>query len=79
MGEARPQEEKVKSTIVKPSNGRPSGGKQRRPNKSRSWAAGLRRLTKKQKQKIYRIVVSVFLLIFVISIVGTLVAVGFHK
>lgn len=65
------QEEKVKSTVVKPSNGRTTNGKQRSQPKK---GLGLRRLTKKQKEKIYRIFVWGFLAIFTISIVGGLIA-----
>lgn len=65
------EEETVKSTIVKPSN-----GKAKNKPKSPSGALSLRRLTKRQKEKIYRIATMVFLVIFAISIVGTLVAVS---
>lgn len=68
------QEEKVKSTIVKPSNGRTPSGKQRGASKSKAWSAGLRRLTKKQKEKIYRVFVWIFLGVFTVSIVGGLIA-----
>ena len=69
----------MKSTVVKPSNGRTSNAKQRSQSKNKSWSVGLRRLTKKQKQKIYRGVVWVFLVIFTISIVGGLIALTVHK
>jgi hypothetical protein len=72
------QEAEVKSTIVKPSNGRVNE-KQRSQSKHKSWSVGLRRLTKKQKQKIYRGIVWVFLVIFTVSIVGGLIALTVHK
>lgn len=75
MGQAdRAEEETVRSTIVKPSNGQTKG----KP-KSQSGRLNLRRLTKRQKEKIYRIFTIIFLVIFAISIVGTLVAVSVVK
>lgn len=75
MGEADAgaQEDEVKSTVVRPSNGQ-TNGKQQRSSKSRSWSMGLRRLTKKQKEKIYRVFVWIFLGVFTVSIVGGLIA-----
>jgi hypothetical protein len=67
----------VKSTIVKPSNGRTPQNKSRGPRKPSS--GGLRRLTKKQKEKIYRGFVWVFLAVFTISIVGGLIALTIRK
>jgi hypothetical protein len=64
----------VRSTIVKPSNGQTKS----KP-KSQSGGLNLRRLTKRQKEKIYRIFTMIFLVIFAISIVGTLVAVSVVK
>jgi len=64
----------VKSTIVKPSNGQAKS----KP-KNQSGGLNLRRLTKRQKDKIYRIFTMVFLVIFAISIVGTLIAVSVVK
>lgn len=61
----------MRSTTVKPTNGQAK-------NKSKGQSSGLnlRRLTKRQKEKIYRIFTIIFLLVFAISIVGTLVAVS---
>ena len=70
----RAEEETVKSTIVKPSNGQAKS----KP-KNQSGGLNLRRLTKRQKDKIYRIFTMVFLVIFAISIVGTLIAVSVVK
>ncbi len=64
----------MKSTVVKPSNGRASQGKQRASAKGKSPKIGLRRLTKRQREKIYRIFVWVFLVVFTVSIVGGLIA-----
>lgn len=69
------KEEKVKSTIVKPSNGQAKKNKLRSQGKNRSPGLSLRRLTKRQKQKIGRIFVWVFILVFAFTIVGSLVAV----
>lgn len=63
----------MKSTVVKPSNGR-SASPKARPPKNRPWSVGLRRLSKRQKEKIYRVVVTVFLIIFTVSIVGGIIA-----
>lgn len=63
----------MKSTVVKPSNGRTQNDKQRSASK-RAWSFGLRRLTKKQKEKIYRVAVWIFLGVFTVSIVGGLIA-----
>ena len=65
------EEETVRSTVVKPSN-----GKTKNKSKSQSTPLNLRRLTKRQREKIYRIGTMIFLVIFAISIVGTLVAVS---
>ena len=75
MGETRKpaQEEKMKSTIVKPSNGRSPSGK-RQTAKNKSWSMGLRRMTKRQKEGMYRVFVWAFLAIFTVSIVGGLIA-----
>jgi hypothetical protein len=70
------KEEKVKSTIVKPSNGQAKKNKLRSQGKNRSSLLSLRRLTKRQKQKIGRIFVWVFILVFAFTIVGSLVAVS---
>jgi hypothetical protein len=64
----------VKSTIVKPTNGRSANDKQRSTSKKSSWSLGLRRLTKKQREKIYRLFVWGFLAVFTLSIVGGLIA-----
>jgi hypothetical protein len=69
------QEEKVKSTVVKPSNGRTPSGKQRPISKGKSWSIGLRRMTKRQKDAMYRVFVWAFLVIFTVSIVGGLIAI----
>ena len=76
MGQAdrRAEEETVRSTIVKPSNGQAKS----KP-KNQSGGLSLRRLTKRQKEKIYRIFTMAFLVIFAISIVGTLIAVSVVK
>lgn len=63
----------MKSTVVKPSNGQTPSGKQRSASKSR-FGVGLRRLTKRQKERIYRVFVWVFLAIFTVSIVGGMIA-----
>jgi len=69
------KEEKVKSTIVKPSNGQAKKNKLKGQGKNRSSGLSLRRLTKRQKQKIGRIFVWVFILVFAFTIVGSLVAI----
>jgi hypothetical protein len=69
----------VKSTVVKPSNGRAMNGKQRSQSKNKPWGSGLRRLTKKQRDRLYRGFVWVFLVIFTVSIVGGLIALTIHK
>jgi hypothetical protein len=75
VGEAAgAQEDEVKSTVIKPSNGQTNGKPQRGGSKSKSWSIGLRRLTKKQKEKIYRVFVWIFLGVFTLSIVGGLIA-----
>jgi hypothetical protein len=61
----------VRSTVAKPSN-----GQAKNKSKGQSSRLNLRRLTKRQKEKIYRIATIVFLLVFAFSIVGTLVAVS---
>jgi hypothetical protein len=71
------EEEKVRSTIVKPSNGQAKKNRRRGEGKSRSSGLSLRRLTKRQKQKIGRILVAIFLVVFAVTIVGgALVAVS---
>jgi hypothetical protein len=75
VGEAAgTQEDEVKRTVVRPSNGQSNGKQQRSASKSKPWSVGLRRLTKKQKEKIYRVFVWVFLGVFTLSIVGGLIA-----
>jgi len=69
------EEEAVRSTVVKPSNGQTKN----KSKKNQPTALGLRRLTKRQREKIYRIGTMIFLVIFAISIVGTLVAVSVAK
>jgi hypothetical protein len=70
------KEEKVKSTVVKPSNGQAKKNKLRSQGKNRSPGLSLRRLTKRQKEKIYRIFAWVFIIVFTFTIVGSLVAVS---
>jgi hypothetical protein len=70
------KEEKVRSTVVKPSNGQAKKNKPRNPGKTRSPGLSLRRLTKRQKEKIYRIFAMVFIVVFTLTIVGSLVAVS---
>jgi hypothetical protein len=70
------EEEKVRSTVVKPSNGQANKNKPKGQAKSKSPGLGLRRLTKRQRIKIARIAMIVFLIIFTFSIVGGLVAVS---
>lgn len=64
----------MKSTVVKPSNGSSPSGKQRPTSKSKSWSLGLRRMTKRQKEGMYRVFVWAFLAIFTVSIVGGMIA-----
>lgn len=64
----------MRSTVAKPSN-----GQSKSKSKGQSSGLNLRRLTKRQKEKIYRIFTIIFLLVFAISIVGTLVAVSVVK
>ncbi len=75
MGQAHRigKEEKVKSTVVKPTNGQASKRKLKTQNRSRSSGFSLRRLTKRQREKLARIFVTAFIVIFLISIVGGLV------
>ena len=68
------EKEEVKSTILKPSNGRPIKSRPKGQGKSRSMGFGLRRLSKRQKEKIYRILTLIFLIVFAFTIVGTLIA-----
>ena len=77
MGETHgvAKEEKVKSTVVKPSNGQAKKNRLRSQGKNRSAGLSLRRLTKRQKEKIYRIFAWVFILVFTFTIVGSLVAI----
>ena len=75
MGQAHgAEEEAVRSTVVKPSNGQAKS--KSKGAKSQSSSLSLRRLTKRQKERIYQIGTMIFLLIFAFSIVGTLVAVS---
>ena len=69
------KEEKVKSTIVKPSNGQAKKNRLKSQGKSGSPGLSLRRLSKKQKEKMYRIFAWVFIIVFTFTIVGSLVAV----
>jgi ABC-type Na+ efflux pump permease subunit len=69
----------VKSTVVKPSNGKTDQNKQQASSKKRSPAISLRRLTKRQREKLYRSFVWFFLFVFVVSIVGGLVAISVAK
>ncbi len=76
MGQAyrSPEEEEVKdlagrSTTAK-SNGQPVKNTSKAQSRGKSFGMSLRRLTKRQKDKIRRIVTMVILVIFGISIVG---------
>jgi hypothetical protein len=86
MGQAdsSPEEEEVKdiagrstdgrSTQVR-GNGQTVKSKSKTQSKGKSSGMSLRRLTKRQKDKIRRIVTMVILVVFAISIVGGLVAI----
>jgi hypothetical protein len=69
------KEEKVKSTVVKPSNGQASKRKVRPHNRAGFSGFSLRRLTKRQRERLSRILVTIFLLIFVLVIAGGLLIV----
>ena len=66
----------MRSTIVKPSNGQTGKSKPRGQTRNKSGGLGLRRLTKRQRQKIGRILMFVFLIVFVFTIVGGVVAIS---
>ena len=66
----------MRGTVATPSNGKANKTKSRGQAKNRPPALSLRRLTKRQKEKIYRIFTIVFLLAFAISIVGGLLYVS---
>ncbi len=65
----------MKSSVAPSPKGRPAGKPQRPARKSGSWSFGMRRLTKRQRERLFRMVVTVFLVIFAVSIIGALVAV----
>jgi hypothetical protein len=86
MGQAdrRPEEEEVKDLAGRSTDGRSTsarGNGQAAKNRSKAQSKGksgglsLRRLTKRQRDRIRRIVTMVILVIFAISIVGGLVAI----
>lgn len=62
------------TTIAKPTNGQRGQNKPRVAAKGKPSNIGLRRLTKRQRERIYRIFTLLFLVIFAISIVGGLIA-----
>ncbi|MDQ6766428.1 MAG: hypothetical protein M3Z41_01250 [Candidatus Eremiobacteraeota bacterium] len=62
----------MRSTIVKPSNGQSNKNKPKGKAKNRSSGLGLRRLTKRQKERIYRIFTIIFLIVFAVTIVGAM-------
>lgn len=61
------------SSIEKPASGRP---KNKPRAKGNAGLAGWGRLSKRQRARIYRIFTAVFLVIFVISVVGALLIAG---
>jgi len=64
----------VRSTIVKPSNGQT--GKKKPKGQAKSSGFALRRLTKRQRQKIGRMLMFAFLIVFIFTIVGGVVAIS---
>ncbi len=66
----------MKSTVVKPSNGQAAKSKPKGQARNKSGGLGLRRLTKRQRQKIGRVMMFVFLIVFIFTIVGGVVAIS---
>ncbi|MBC5806906.1 MAG: hypothetical protein DLM53_04150 [Candidatus Eremiobacter antarcticus] len=55
-----------------PQTARPKA-KPRPPRKGQTWIGGLRRLSKKDRQRLYRRFTWVFLILFIISIAGGII------